>query len=60
MPTMTVQDSRADLRRLVSVASVASVASVVVVAESTCVCGQALEWSHMAHCPRCGVTRRPR
>jgi hypothetical protein len=54
MPTMTVQDSRADLRHL------ASVASVVVVAESTCVCGQALEWSHMAHCPRCGVTRHAR
>lgn len=24
--------------------------------EPTCACGQALEWSHAAHCPRCGVT----
>ncbi|MEO7350922.1 MAG: hypothetical protein ABIR34_05315 [Marmoricola sp.] len=24
--------------------------------ERTCACGQALECSHAAHCPRCGVT----
>jgi hypothetical protein len=24
--------------------------------EPTCACGQALECSHSAHCPRCGVT----
>ncbi len=28
----------------------------VVAVEPTCACGQALEWSHQAHCPRCGVT----
>ena len=26
--------------------------------ESTCGCGQALELSHTAHCPRCGTTLR--
>jgi hypothetical protein len=25
-------------------------------AELTCACGQALECTHTAHCPRCGVT----
>ena len=30
----------------------------VVTDEPTCTCGQALEWSHAAHCPRCGVTLR--
>ena len=30
----------------------------VVAVEPTCACGQALEWSHTAHCPRCGVTLR--
>ena len=30
----------------------------VVTDEPTCACGQALEWSHTAHCPRCGVTLR--
>ena len=30
----------------------------VVADEPTCACGQALEWSHTAHCPRCGVTLR--
>ncbi len=27
-----------------------------VTGEPTCACGQALECSHTAHCPRCGVT----
>ncbi len=27
-----------------------------VTGEPTCACGQALEWSHTAHCPRCGIT----
>jgi hypothetical protein len=27
-----------------------------VAVEPTCSCGQALECSHAAHCPRCGVT----
>lgn len=26
--------------------------------EPTCTCGQALDCSHSAHCPRCGVTLR--
>jgi hypothetical protein len=26
------------------------------VTEMTCVCGQALELCHAAHCPRCGTT----
>jgi hypothetical protein len=26
------------------------------VVEDTCLCGQALELSHAAHCPRCGTT----
>ncbi len=30
----------------------------VVADEPTCACGQALECSHTAHCPRCGVTLR--
>lgn len=25
-------------------------------AETTCLCGQALECSHTSHCPRCGIT----
>jgi uncharacterized paraquat-inducible protein A len=29
-----------------------------VAVEPTCACGQALECSHTAHCPRCGVTLR--
>ena len=29
-----------------------------VTVEPTCACGQALECSHTAHCPRCGVTLR--
>ncbi len=36
----------------------APVASVAVAAESTCVCGQALDCCHTAHCPRCGVALR--
>ena len=24
--------------------------------DSTCSCGQALEWCHTRYCPRCGVT----
>jgi hypothetical protein len=28
----------------------------VVAVEPTCSCGQALDCSHTAHCPRCGVT----
>jgi uncharacterized paraquat-inducible protein A len=27
-----------------------------VAVEPTCVCGQPLDCSHTAHCPRCGVT----
>lgn len=27
-------------------------------AAATCLCGQALECSHTAHCPRCGITLR--
>jgi hypothetical protein len=27
-------------------------------AEATCLCGQPLECSHTAHCPRCGITLR--
>jgi hypothetical protein len=27
-----------------------------VTAEPTCACGQALEWLHTTHCPRCGVS----
>jgi hypothetical protein len=38
----------------------APVASVAVAAESTCLCGQALDCCHTAHCPRCGVTLRDR
>ena len=26
--------------------------------ETTCGCGQALEWYHSSHCPRCGVDLR--
>ncbi|MCW2846104.1 MAG: hypothetical protein JWR90_78 [Marmoricola sp.] len=31
-------------------------ASVLLVTETTCLCGQALELCHAAHCPRCGTT----
>jgi hypothetical protein len=31
-------------------------APLVMTAESTCVCGQALECCHRRHCPRCGIT----
>ena len=30
----------------------------VVAYEPTCTCGQALDCSHTAHCPRCGITLR--
>ena len=30
--------------------------SIFLTAKSTCGCGQALELSHTAHCPRCGIT----
>jgi hypothetical protein len=30
----------------------------VVAHEPTCTCGQALDCSHTAHCPRCGITLR--
>ena len=30
----------------------------VVAVEPTCLCGQALDCCHSAHCPRCGVTLR--
>jgi len=36
----------------------ASAIRAVVAVEPTCACGQALECSHLAHCPRCGVTLR--
>jgi hypothetical protein len=32
--------------------------SLAVTAGSTCACGQALDLSHTAHCPRCGITLR--
>jgi hypothetical protein len=35
-----------------------AVASVAVAADSTCVCGQALDCCHAGQCPRCGVTLR--
>jgi hypothetical protein len=29
-----------------------------VLPDFTCGCGQALEWYHASHCPRCGVNLR--
>ena len=53
-PRMPVRDLAP---RLVGVRG-AQVASVAVTAESTCLCGQALDCDHTVHCPRCGVTPR--
>jgi hypothetical protein len=35
----------------------ASMPSAVTLAGPTCLCGQALEYSLLSHCPRCGDTR---
>jgi len=32
--------------------------SIFLASKSTCGCGQALELSHGAHCPRCGIALR--